>query len=818
MKIRTLPSSHRLVITGAPIQNDLNELWALYDLCCPPLLGGARRAGGTWAHRRGPSRSRPSPVDVVGDRARRTSSGSSAVHSCCGASSPPCSPPRLRRSGSPREARGSRRRRRRRHAEPPSGGRRFRRASHLHRASTTGWAGVKHAPTQLGQEERSGRVDPAAAGAEAALPRVPRLGVVRGALNKTGSARPPGGLEENMRPPGTCAAMADANDDANARAKRKISSTIPSTPTWRVLSARKRANATPCAPPSRVGAIRATWRATRSRPEGCVSTRAADAPRERWPPRAGVFAVHQDAGCRRARGARGRPRAGARGRARPGGGAASARGAVPARSRHPLGAAHHAGGGPGADAHRGGPRGDLRPLVEPRGGLADGPRVPHRPDARCGGVPAGDLRHGGGEGVPAGVQGRPEPRGHRGTRTTSGTSARTTRAVCSSARTPGSRRPPRRGSWRRCTSATAPGPRSWRIRRAPMVRALGAVGLSDHDLLFSKEDTTKAGEGREHPQGRRRVRGWGEAGRRRRRRRRRERRGRGEGQGRRVEGRRLRLGRGRAARACSPRQPARRWPRRPPRSRSRQRPKPARGARGAARARTRAPRRASPTNATKRKATEKLRALRLQKEKQETLLDMPGMLRRLPDKGKSIVERIDALAAEIETLEAEVAAKHGSGGLGGNARAAREPAPAPAAAEAKPAPTPATVLVSPAPRRAGPRGPPPRHRHSFRALVSRTPSLLPPRRKRRRPTPAPRRRGADARAGARRRSRRRRRRRRRRRIRSRAPRAAFQTDETVELDVTADLDATVELGDLDATAEEAEMDSLADMMGTVDLR
>ena len=45
-----------------------------------------------------------------------------------------------------------------------------------------------------------------------------------------------------------------------------------------------------------------------------------------------------------------------------------------------------------------------------------------------------------------------------------------------------------------------------------------------------------------------------------------------------------------------------------------------------------------------------------------------------------------------------------------------------------------------------------------------------------------------------------------------------KTDETVELDVTADLDATVELGAIDTTAEEAELDGLADMMGTVGLR
>ena len=38
-KVRTLPSLHRLIITGTPIQNHLAELWALYDLCCPGLLG-----------------------------------------------------------------------------------------------------------------------------------------------------------------------------------------------------------------------------------------------------------------------------------------------------------------------------------------------------------------------------------------------------------------------------------------------------------------------------------------------------------------------------------------------------------------------------------------------------------------------------------------------------------------------------------------------------------------------------------------------------------------------------------------------------------
>ena len=64
---------------------------------------------------------------------------------------------------------------------------------------------------------------------------------------------------------------------------------------------------------------------------------------------------------------------------------------------------------------------------------------------------------------------------------------------------------------------------------------------------------------------------------------------------------------------------------------------------------------------TRSKAIEKLEKLKSQREKQEVLLDMPQMLKKLPDKGKSIVTRIDALNQEIATLEAEVYAKHGVG-------------------------------------------------------------------------------------------------------------------------------------------------------------
>ncbi|KAK2656287.1 hypothetical protein Ddye_009339 [Dipteronia dyeriana] len=34
-----IPSSHRIIISGTPIQNNLKELWALFNFCCPELLG-----------------------------------------------------------------------------------------------------------------------------------------------------------------------------------------------------------------------------------------------------------------------------------------------------------------------------------------------------------------------------------------------------------------------------------------------------------------------------------------------------------------------------------------------------------------------------------------------------------------------------------------------------------------------------------------------------------------------------------------------------------------------------------------------------------
>ncbi|XP_010270309.1 PREDICTED: protein CHROMATIN REMODELING 24 isoform X2 [Nelumbo nucifera] len=34
-----IPSAHRIIISGTPLQNNLKELWALFNFCCPGLLG-----------------------------------------------------------------------------------------------------------------------------------------------------------------------------------------------------------------------------------------------------------------------------------------------------------------------------------------------------------------------------------------------------------------------------------------------------------------------------------------------------------------------------------------------------------------------------------------------------------------------------------------------------------------------------------------------------------------------------------------------------------------------------------------------------------
>ncbi|XP_076890707.1 protein CHROMATIN REMODELING 24-like [Bidens hawaiensis] len=41
-RLRAIPCSHRIIIRGTPLQNNLKELWALFDFCCPGLLGNKK--------------------------------------------------------------------------------------------------------------------------------------------------------------------------------------------------------------------------------------------------------------------------------------------------------------------------------------------------------------------------------------------------------------------------------------------------------------------------------------------------------------------------------------------------------------------------------------------------------------------------------------------------------------------------------------------------------------------------------------------------------------------------------------------------------
>ncbi|KAJ6353774.1 hypothetical protein OIU76_002737 [Salix suchowensis] len=45
-----IPSAHCIVISGTPIQNNLKELWALFNFCCPDLLGDTKWFKETYEH------------------------------------------------------------------------------------------------------------------------------------------------------------------------------------------------------------------------------------------------------------------------------------------------------------------------------------------------------------------------------------------------------------------------------------------------------------------------------------------------------------------------------------------------------------------------------------------------------------------------------------------------------------------------------------------------------------------------------------------------------------------------------------------------
>ncbi|XP_058089830.1 SNF2 domain-containing protein ENL1 isoform X2 [Magnolia sinica] len=45
-----IPSIHRIIISGTPIQNNLKELWALFNFCCPEILGDKKEFRERYEH------------------------------------------------------------------------------------------------------------------------------------------------------------------------------------------------------------------------------------------------------------------------------------------------------------------------------------------------------------------------------------------------------------------------------------------------------------------------------------------------------------------------------------------------------------------------------------------------------------------------------------------------------------------------------------------------------------------------------------------------------------------------------------------------
>src|SRR5262249_24256521 len=60
---RAVPARRRLCLTGTPLENDLGELWALFDLLVPGLLGDADWFRHRFAH----------PIERLGDNDRLAS-------------------------------------------------------------------------------------------------------------------------------------------------------------------------------------------------------------------------------------------------------------------------------------------------------------------------------------------------------------------------------------------------------------------------------------------------------------------------------------------------------------------------------------------------------------------------------------------------------------------------------------------------------------------------------------------------------------------------------------------------------------------------
>ena len=179
-KVRTLPSSHRLIITGTPIQNHLAELWALYDLCCPGLLGDEAEFRREYSKKIAAGQSRDATQ-------RQRSAGARASEELRNK----CKPFMLRREKSSVLAKAKEEEQKEVKAVDPEAQNADNAAAGPRtsiEASTTGWAGVKHAPQQLGTKNDLIVWLPLRPAQERLYRAFLKSNTVRSALNKTGSA------------------------------------------------------------------------------------------------------------------------------------------------------------------------------------------------------------------------------------------------------------------------------------------------------------------------------------------------------------------------------------------------------------------------------------------------------------------------------------------------------------------------------------------------------------------------------------------------------------------------------------------------------
>tara|TARA_B110000977_G_scaffold142414_1_gene180680 strand:- start:17820 stop:20432 length:2613 start_codon:yes stop_codon:yes gene_type:complete len=235
IKLRTLPAYHRLIITGTPIQNQLNELWALYDLCSPGLLGCEGEFRKEFAKKIAVGQSRDATE-------RQRSAGARASDELRRL----CRPFMLRREKSAVLAKAAAEAQTEEQGDeegsnvsnflsktpsktplkgnvPSNPGQNAPRTSI--ESSTTGWAGVRNVPSQLGTKNDLVVWIPLAAKQQKLYRAFLNSSTVRAVLNKTGSALAAiNVLKKICDHPSLCVAMTEAKGNVNDTVSSSIMS------------------------------------------------------------------------------------------------------------------------------------------------------------------------------------------------------------------------------------------------------------------------------------------------------------------------------------------------------------------------------------------------------------------------------------------------------------------------------------------------------------------------------------------------------------------------------------------------------------------